>query len=208
MPLLSQVGRSLQVTRHRTNPYVNDISTADTVDRMRTLIKSYSLSLPVVTACNSALNLPPQYGLSPSYNGYSSTERIRLVFNWIKNHVRFMEDEQIMMMLGIDPYVNGGREFLLKPDLMIQLGVGDCDDFSDLLSTMLVCCGFVRSFGRGWLVTIAADERDKEAYTHVYTKWYCPDNSSSPFIYVDASHGPYPGWETDKIYRKREWEIK
>lgn len=123
----------------------------------------------------------------------------------------FQEDDRIMAQtFGIDPNANGGRDFLITPDLLLSMNppMGDCDDFSTLVASMLICGGFIRSFGRGWFVTIAADERDKNAFTHVYTKWYCPDQRENPFIYVDASHGSFPGWESPKIFRKQEWEIR
>jgi hypothetical protein len=120
------------------------------------------------------------------------------------------DDANMAGVFGLDPNANGGRDFLITPELLLSMypPMGDCDDFSMLVASMLMCCGFITDYGRGWFVAIAANDHNPNAFSHVYTKWYCPDVVSNPYIYVDASHGAFPGWETDKMYRKQEWEIK
>jgi hypothetical protein len=180
---------------------------------MISISKSYSLHPSVISAVSDSLSghLPVET-LNPALQvGYSPRECVRRVFWWVKRNVRFQEDDSIMSRIfGIDPNLNGGRDFLITPDLLLAMNppMGDCDDFSMLVASMLICLGFIREFGRGWFVTIAADERDPDSYTHVYTKWYCADGSENPYIYIDASHGEYPGWESPKIFKKREWEIR
>lgn len=189
----------------RTNPLSNYVSTADTIAKMIDIAKTYALSPVIAHATQSCLA-----SLHNSTHSPTSQDLCRRVFWFAKTHVTFQEDDKSMWDIGIDPYANGGRDYLITPDLLLSMPrpMGDCDDFSDLVVAMLICGGFVRSFGRGWFVTIATDDRDKEAFTHVYTKWFCPDTQDRPYIYIDASHGKYPGWESPKCFRKKEWEIR
>lgn len=198
--IASSPASSVRISRTRTNPYSNDISTADTVGRMIDISKAYS-SHPVIESVSRSILMNHQ-------GPVSCRSLLRCAFWLCKSRVRFVEDEETMQGMGIDPYANGGREFLMSPEMTLAIGMGDCDDFSTLVSSILICCGFVRSFGRGWFVTIAANPDQPEYFSHVYTKWFSPDTRVEPYTILDVSHGPYPGWETTKIYRKKEWEIR
>jgi hypothetical protein len=97
-------------------------------------------------------------------------------------------------------------EVIIRPVDMMKYAamgkaVGDCDDHSMYLACLLECAGVedVR------FVTVAADGRAPEQFSHVYVVAY-PDGIRTP---LDASHGKYVGWETDnKFNRREEWPIR
>lgn len=75
---------------------------------------------------------------------------------------------------------------------------GDCDDFSMYLACILKAHGIDSKF-----VTVAADDKDPSRYSHVYVAAY----PAGQRIALDASHGPYAGWEVENRFGKRhEWE--
>jgi transglutaminase-like putative cysteine protease len=77
---------------------------------------------------------------------------------------------------------------------------GDCDDFSMYLACLLRAHGIPCKF-----VTVAADAADPTRYSHVYVAAY----PGGRRVALDASHGPYAGWEVENKYGKRcEWPIE
>lgn len=122
------------------------------------------------------------------------------VFHHIKSKVRFVRDEEISEFLG-DPDI---VEVLIRPRDMSELvssgtARGDCDCFVMYGAAMLKALGErdVR------FVTVAADSRDPERFSHVYLVVYRDGNR----IPLDLSHGDRPGWETGEYYRRREWPL-
>ena len=129
------------------------------------------------------------------------------VWELVRRQMRFVRDEQLAAPL--QPfYKDQFVETFIRPvDIAAMCDdpqlpcrrLGDCDDFvmyaAALLHTLGVPCKFV---------TIAADARDPQQYTHVYLAAYQPDGSRVPF---DASHGDYVGWEHQGAYRLKEWPI-
>jgi len=125
------------------------------------------------------------------------------IFYYVRGRVRFVADESTALPLQRwyqEPIV----ESLIRPvDLlnMRPIAQGDCDDFSMLVASMLLAEGIPCSF-----VTVAADDRDPQQFSHVYVASY-RDGKRTP---IDASHGLFPGWEADRdsVFRKREWPIR
>lgn len=122
------------------------------------------------------------------------------VFRYVRTRVRFVYDEATALPLQYwyaDPIV----EALIRPRDLIALqpfAQGDCDDFSMLVAAMLMAQGIDVAY-----VTVAADPADPEQFSHVYVASY-RDGMRIP---VDASHGPYPGWEAETWYRRQEWPV-
>lgn len=95
-------------------------------------------------------------------------------------------------------------EAIVRPIDMAQyvdrgMAIGDCDDFSMYLAALLKANGVPCSFA-----TVAADEKAPDQFSHVYVVAY-PDGERLP---LDASHGPYAGWEVPNRFGKyREWPV-
>lgn len=190
--------QNVQVTRTLTNAANTDIATFDTLHVMKMMAREYSSSIRVSNAVDDATS-----NLSKSS---SDKEVIRSLYWYVKRKIKFTEDETIMQScLGItedDLIATGGKDLLLAPDLLLSMKqpIGDCDDFSTLLASMLLNLSYPV-----WFVVIAADEKEPMKFSHVYVKAFLPDIQTP--IYLDASHGSYPGWEYGKQFRKVEYAV-
>ncbi len=121
-------------------------------------------------------------------------------FRLANRRIRFQVDSATGRWKGGDVV-----EVLVRPRDVIALSKqgmmvpGDCDDFSMYVAALLIANGIPCSF-----VTVAADERDPSAYSHVYVAAY-PDGKRKV---VDASHGKFMGWEVaNKFGKCREWDV-
>lgn len=193
------LGYSPSVSSYPTNPYNSDISTSDTIARMIQLSTSASHS-PAI----EGLLISWQPSLS-KMNGQMDV--VRFVYGWVKRTITFTEDETLVKAnLGFtDDILNtpeGAMDLLIAPEVLLGMPqpMGDCDDYSMLLASLLMGLRF-----QTWFVTIAADESDPQRFSHVYVKTYIPDEGRE--VYLDASHGMYPGWESKKQFRKAEWFV-
>lgn len=194
----------IHLSSRRTNPLNVDISTRDTVYQMIALARTYASHPAVQLALRDALSTITPPLENQTYKGIAIA---RAVFWYVKRKVEFVEDDVTMKVWGIDPMLMGGRDLLITPDLLLSMPnpVGDCDDFSTLIASMMIAAnGLV--WGKGWFVTIAADRANPKDFSHVYVKWNFPGENPA-YMYLDGSHGLYPGWETNQIYRKEEWKI-
>lgn len=133
----------------------------------------------------------------------SNWEKIQRAFDHTKAGIRFEQDAHIGAGVGDIPQ-DELVEVIVRPlDMMgyVQQGnaVGDCDDFSMYCAALLESQGIPCKF-----VTVAADGRDPNQYSHVYVAAY-PDGER---VAMDTSHGSEPGWEVPNRYGKyREWAI-
>jgi Transglutaminase-like superfamily len=127
----------------------------------------------------------------------------------VKGVVKFHRDEELGG--GVSGVVGEGVagdtvEFIIRPREMAKFvergqACGDCDDFSMYLACLLETVGIPCAF-----VTVAADERAPNQYSHVYVRAYPPGEDA---IALDASHGEYPGWEVPNYFGKlREWPVR
>lgn len=125
---------------------------------------------------------------------------------WVKRNVQFTQDEESAVAGGFGSDV---IEILIRPRDMIQLcrtggcrRMGDCDDFSMLLASLLIALGIPA--GDVFFRTVAADGRDPNRYSHVYVA----ARINGVMVPLDASHGTNPGWETVNKFGKREdWPV-
>jgi transglutaminase-like putative cysteine protease len=179
-----------------TDPRLNHVSTKDTIVKMCQLVRE-NLGLPTVSAVAAGI-LAKTGKATPS-----DIDIIRGTYWWVKQNIRFTEDNDIILsQLGITN-LGSGKELLLSPEfLLLQLpnAVGDCDDFSTLLVTLLMQNGVMNNY----FCTIAADKYTPDDYTHVYVKTISADGR---VISLDTSHGMYPGWETRNIYKSTDWSV-
>ncbi len=169
-------------------PDSGDGQTASVIELMARYAREDAKSPEVLEAVRQAQEELP--GASPEDQ----------VFHYVRSRVRFVYDEVTALPLQTwyaDPIV----EALIRPRDMIALqpfAQGDCDDFSMLVAAMLMAQGIDVAY-----VTVAADPADPDQFSHVYVASY-RDGRRIP---VDASHGPYAGWETDDVYRRQEWPV-
>lgn len=179
----------------RTNPTDNLVSTLDTISKMIGLVND-SASSPIVI--QTAIDIVSGIGKSKP----TEMDLIRGIFWWAKHHIHFKEDEQALVQdFGIED-LGTGKELLLSPPYLLSMPqpTGDCDDFSTLIATLLKISGFKRVGFR----TIAADRLDPRCFTHVYVIVTLLSGELFP---LDASHGGFPGWEHDGIFKQHDWWI-
>lgn len=188
-----------QAEHVQTNPFSNLVSTADTVAKMIGLVKE-SITNPL---CVSVAQQIMQGVGNPYGQDAGELDCIRGCFWWVKHHIHFKEDENALTQdFGVVD-LETGKELLLSPPYLLSMPVptGDCDDFSTLLATLLKIVGFQTVGFR----TVAANEEDPEAFTHVYVVVMTANGGILP---LDASHGSYPGWETKGIFKSKDWWIR
>ena len=189
---------NIHISTISTNPTDNFQSTQDTIAEMRQLVIE-SLPSPEVQAASVEI--------LTKINKATPTEQdiIRGVYWWVKNHIQFTQDENILMQELGYRNLGTGKDLLISPILMLQYikqgnAYGECDDFSTLLATLLIYMGVQNVY----FCTIAADRVEPDFFSHVYVKAVLMDGSIIP---LDASHGQYPGWQTGNIFKSMEWSI-
>ena len=183
------IGLDIQVT----DPFNSDTSTVDTVRQMITLANVSAKDPVVASVVDSCLvNLRSHP---------SKRDIARAIWWWVKNHVTFRDDEEIVAKeLG---YTDPNQELLIPPATLLHMPQpsGDCDDFS-LLTASLLKCAHIPC----WFVTIAVDEMEPQRFSHVYVRCYLDDEGS--YMAMDTSHGGVPGWETSRqVFRRLEWKV-
>lgn len=188
-------GQSVSVQSTRTNPWNNDVSTRDTIRIMGSLARQYAGDPHVIAATAQAL----------SAGARTHRQIASAIFYWVRRNVRFVEDEQLMYQeFGIQPqYLD--KELLIIPPLLLSMPepMGDCDDFSLLLASMLLCAGL-----KPYWVTVAADKNDLRKFSHIYVCVSLQDEGTH--MCLDAGNRLQmvpPGWEENKVTRKAIWPI-
>ena len=195
-PLHAGYDSAYRVSVLNTSAINSDVSVADTIHQMMHVVRFAQGSPRVKDAVRDAIE-----GLSKLHT--TDKEIASAVYYWIKQHVKFTEDEVInKQMLGMSDYDAMDTELLITPDVLLsmQQPMGDCDDFSTLCASMMMMLGFKAAF-----VTIAADASIPDVFSHVYVKVWLDDTNHG--LYMDCSHGLYPGWEHGYYTRKKEWAI-
>lgn len=116
---------------------------------------------------------------------YDWTGEARAIFDWWHRNIRFTRD--------VD-----GHETLHAPADILRLGIGDCDDFT------VGICSLLKTIGADChIVTIAVDP-DGE-FTHVYPEVILPSGRS---IAMDAARQtPAFGKSPERFTRKRVWSV-
>lgn len=119
--------------------------------------------------------------------GLSSRDKggqIAAILDWVKRNIDFRGEY---------------KELLQTPVVTIQLGAGDCDDQSMLISSLLQTLGFNTRFS-----TVAADSDDPNQFTHVFCEAYDP--ASDQWVAMDSTvPDSFPGWRPNNVYRQKAW---
>jgi transglutaminase-like putative cysteine protease len=188
-------GQPIALQSVRTNPFNNDVSTTATIMQMRGLAHRYASDPLVMQATGEALS-----------GGVRSWRDVACaIFYWIRHVVRFVEDETLMYeQFGIQPQ-HLDKELLIIPPVLLAMPqpMGDCDDYSLLMASMLLCAGL-----RPYWVTVAADAEDHRKFSHIYVCVYLPDEGTH--MHLDPGNRlPMvpPGWEESKVTRKAIWAV-
>ena len=189
-------GGSVALLSNRTNRYDSDVSTAATIAIMRWLAHDYARHPSVIAAVS--------YSLS---GGGATTQRdvASAIFHWVRTNVRFVEDETLLyeeLGVGVQDL---DKELLIVPPVLLAMPnpQGDCDDFSLLLASMLLCAGM-----KPYFVTVAADPEAPQRFSHIYVCVELADEGDH--LCLDAGNRlPMvpPGWESAKITRKAIWPV-
>ena len=117
-----------------------------TVSLMRALVNQYKKDMTIRQAAISATFLTPEK------NQYAEIEA---VFNFVRDHIRYVRDIHNV-------------ETILTPDKVLQSQVGDCDDQSTLVASMLESIGYPTRF-------VCAGYTFEDALEHVYVQVFTPD---------------------------------
>lgn len=182
-------GLDTNVDVRKTDKQDSDKSVSDTIGLMVGHANRACKSNHIAVAVNES-------GANDPY--ISDVQKINRVFAYIRNKVRFAQDEEQLARLFEQP---NSKELLITPEVLLSMAqpTGDCDDFSMLCCAMLQAVGVQCNF-----VTVAADSSMMDQYTHVYCMAVTQSGEQIP---CDCSHGKFAGWETPQIYRKQVWPV-
>jgi hypothetical protein len=103
-------------------------------------------------------------------------------FSFLQRSIEYVSDESNPYRGTLGALRNG--ELLITPEELLgsDAPAGDCDEFSSTLAALLLAMG-----RRPCFRVLAADPAKPDSFSHVYVI----DGGRA----LDASHGPYPGWE-------------
>jgi hypothetical protein len=173
-----------------------DVQVAQVIDIMSGHVERDSQDPAVIAQAQQALAL-------------GDGDPLQGVFDLVRSQLRFSRDEVLaspVASLYRLPFV----ETFIPPSAMARMcdgdasgrpciRLGDCDDYVMYAAAMLRALGVKARF-----VTVAADARDPDQYTHVYLAAYSASGGRIP---MDVSHGDYVGWEHEGSYKLKEWDI-
>lgn len=191
-------GRPVLIHSTPTNRFNTDISTLDTIRILRCLARRYAadpcVRSRVVAACAGLPNYASQRDVASS------------IFEWVRRSIRFVDEEELLYHdLGV-PLEELDKELLIVPPVLacqMPTPMGDCDDFSLLLASMLLSAGI-----QPYYVTVAADEAEPHRFSHIYNACYLADEGA--YMTLDAGNRlahVMPGWEAPEPWRKAIWSI-
>lgn len=172
----------------RQQPAADEARTADTVHLMSRYAAEDARSPLVRRAALEAIE---------HLSERDTAKEAAAVWRWITRRVRYIADRQLLNGLA---GVEEDAEVLVRPvDLLtMPQPAGDCDDHAMLAASMLRALGIPAAYR-----TIAADETTPD-YSHVYTIAETPAGE----LALDASHGPYAGWEATPTGKTRTWRLR
>ena len=118
---------------------------------------------------------------------------------WCKHFLRFKHHGSMFEAWSAD--LGDPRtklQLLIAPDVLVRMNrmEGDCAIYTMMLCAMLEALGI-----RWEIVTLAVDQMQPEIFSHVFARAVLPAGRES----LDASHGPYPGWQVPARDIHREW---
>lgn len=144
--------------------------TRATVRAMRSMVERYKSDPEIIAAATGVVYLTPEH---------SQHSEAEALFNYVRDFVRYVRDPV-------------GLESLTIPPVTLRRQVGDCDDQSTLLATLLEAVGYPTRF-----VLAGYQSHDFE---HVYLetfvngKWIACDPILKEFRFGDEAPAPVARW--------------
>lgn len=132
-----------------------------TIQLMRDIVNCYKVDPAVRQAAVSLIFLTPEK---------DETSEARAIFEYVRDHIRYIRD-----------IVN--VETIATPDKTLQCQMGDCDDQSSLLASMLESVGYETRF----VVAGYATHNPEHVYLQVYV--------NGEWVGCDATEQHPFGWE-------------
>ena len=156
-----------------------DTGVEQTIAQMRRLIEQgkkdpqvHEYAAAIIRSCNV-----PAF----DWNGEA-----RAIFEWVRRNIRFTRDVY-------------GKETLHSAPEILRLGIGDCDDFTILICSLLATIG-----AKTRIVTVSNHAEDPSQFSHVYPEVKIPNGSWIP---LDAARrSPAFGRGPENYFRKRLWD--
>jgi transglutaminase-like putative cysteine protease len=157
-----------------------DAGTAATIAAMRELIDQGKKD-PVV------YELARQMLRKARVSAFDAEGECRAVYQSVLRNMRFTRDIR-------------GKETLHAARELVRLQMGDCDDYTILMCSLLESIGYQTR-----IITVAGDPRDPETFTHVF-----PEVSiGGRWVAVDAARkNPAFGKRPTNTFRTRWWETQ
>lgn len=132
-----------------------------TVDCMRQMVRAYRSDPALIQAARSAIFLTPER---------DELSEVHALFSFVQQHVRYIRDVHEV-------------ETLSTPDKTLAAQVGDCDDQSTLLATLLEAVGYPTRF-------VVAGYDAPGQLTHVYLQAH----AGGDWIDLDPTESNPMGW--------------
>ena len=193
-------GRPILIHSTPTHRYNSNVSTVDTIRRLRGLARDFYRDPSVVHATLAACSQ-----LGP---GSSQRDVACAIFDWVRGSIHFIEDEQLLYYdLGV-PFSEIDKELIISPPVLLTMPqpMGDCDCFSLLIACMCLCAGLYCYY-----VTVCVDRNEPGRPSHIYNQVYLADENR--YMILDAGNRvPHAvaGWEgggQDGVYCKQVWSV-
>ncbi len=105
----------------------------------------------------------------------------KLLFEWTRTNIRYT----------LDPH---GVELFQSAQRSTQLGIGDCDDQSIVLASLLQCVGIP-------VVLRVIGLKGQRVFQHIYVMAGIPPHNPKNWIALDASRSEAAGWELPESER-------
>src|SRR5260370_16607538 len=154
-----------------------DAGVAQTITAMRRLIEQGKKN-PIVHECAATIIR------SAGVPAFDWSGEVRAMYNWVLQNIRFTRDVY-------------GKEPLHTAPEILRLGIGDCDDFTILLCSLLGTIGH-----KCRIVTIAKPE-DERNFSHVFPQVFI----DGAWLTIDAARrGAAIGRNPDRAERVRVWD--
>jgi hypothetical protein len=132
-----------------------------TIKIMRDIVNTYKINLTIRQAAVSVIYLTP---------AKDELAEVNALYCNVRDHVRYVRDI-------------AGVETIMTPDITLRAKVGDCDDQSVLLASLLESVGYPTRF-------IVSGYSDPKRLEHVYLQTF----AGGQWIDLDPTESQYMGW--------------
>ena len=154
-----------------------DAGVAQTIRAMRRLIDQGKKDPKVHEAAALIIR-------SSSVPAYDWGGEVRAIYNWVLHNIRFTRDVQ-------------GKETLHAAPEILRLGIGDCDDFTILI------CSLLGTIGHKCRILTISKPEDERNFSHVFPQVFV----GGQWLTLDAARrGAAIGRNPENVERVRIWD--